>query len=660
MTLQPTTMSIPALSNEKYEASRTDDGRYRLLVEGITDYAIYMLSPTGFITSWNAGAQRFKGYKASEIIGRHFSAFYTDEDRSQGLPERALRISATEGKFENEGWRVRKDGTRFWAYVIIDPIRAPSGELIGFAKITRDLTERRAAEQVLRANQQQFELLINGVTDYAIYMLTPTGEVASWNAGAQRIKGFTPQEVIGTHFSRFYTAEDRAAGEPARALATASAEGRYEKEGLRVRKDGTAFWANVVIDTVRADDGTLLGFAKITRDITAQRETRKALEEARESLFQAQKMDAIGQLTGGVAHDFNNLLMVILSSLQLLRKRVSNDARSMSLLENAVIGAKRGAALTQRMLAFARRQDLVVESIDIPALVAGMTDLLERSLGGAVELETRFPLKLSAVRTDANQLELALLNLVVNARDAMPNGGSIIVAADEFEVAGNSGEAIAPGRYVCLSVTDAGEGMDAATLARASEPFFTTKGVGKGTGLGLPMVRGVAEQSGGRLVLKSEKNHGTTAELWLPCAAGEAVTKPAKLDESPRVIERPLFVLAVDDDSLVLSNTAAMLEDLGHRVLQAASASEALALIEAHADIELLVTDHAMPGMSGADLAKTVKRKSPAIPIIIATGFAELPDGIANDITRLAKPFSQGELELAVSVAMRDAATNSR
>jgi PAS domain S-box-containing protein len=659
MIREPSAEKMPSPPNDGHEASRIDDGRHRLLVESITDYAIYMLSPAGVVTSWNAGAQRFKGYQPNEIIGRHFSAFYTDEDRNDGLPERALRIAATEGKFESEGWRVRKDGTRFWANVVIDPIRLPSGELAGFAKITRDLTERRAAEQILRANQEQFRLLVNGVTDYAIYMLTPSGEIASWNAGAERIKGFTPAEVIGTHFSRFYTPEDRAAGEPARALAIATAEGRYEKEGQRVRKDGTVFWANIVIDAVRAENGSLLGFAKITRDITAQRQSRKALEEARESLFQAQKMDAIGQLTGGVAHDFNNLLMVILSSLELLRKRVSDDARAMSLLENAVIGAKRGAALTQRMLAFARRQDLVVESIDIPKLVAGMSDLLERSLNSAIELEMRFPMKLAAVRTDANQLELAILNLVVNARDAMPNGGSIIVGAEEFEVAVNSGDAIAPGRYVCLSVTDSGIGMVAATLARAAEPFFTTKGVGKGTGLGLPMVRGVAEQSGGRLVLKSEKNRGTTAELWLPCAVDAPAGEPAALEESPRVVERPLFVLAVDDDSLVLRNTAAMLEDLGHRVLQAASASEALGLIDAHAGIELLITDHAMPGISGAELAQTLKSRSHQIPIIIATGFAELPEGIENNLTRLAKPFSQRDLERAVSVAMRSASADS-
>jgi PAS domain S-box-containing protein len=659
MIQQPLTEKLPAPTDNRYDASQTNDARYRLLVESITDYAIYMLSPTGEVTSWNPGAQRFKGYQANEIIGRHFSTFYTAEDRTDGLPERALMIAARDGKFESEGWRVRKDGSRFWAYVVIDPIRLPTGELAGFAKITRDLTERRAAEQALRANQEQFRLLVNGVTDYAIYMLRPTGEISSWNAGAERIKGFMAQEVIGTHFSRFYTPEDRAAGEPARALATALAEGRYEKEGHRLRKDGSVFWAHVVIDTVRAEDGTLLGFAKITRDITTQRESRRALEEARESLFQAQKMDAIGRLTGGVAHDFNNLLMVILGCLELLRKRIGDDARAMSLLENAVTGAKRGAALTQRMLAFARRQELVLASIDIPDLVAGMADLLHRSLGSATDLEMRFPLKLSAVRTDANQLELAILNLVVNARDAMPNGGSIIVSAKEFEVAAKPGEALAPGRYVCLSVSDSGEGMDAATLARASEPFFTTKGVGKGTGLGLPMVRGVVEQSGGRLVLKSEKNHGATAELWLPCASAGPVNKPAEFSAPLHASERPLFVLAVDDDSLVLSSTVAMLEDLGHRVIQAASAGEALTLIGAHQGIELLITDHSMPGMTGAELAEILKEKSAGIPIIIATGFAELPNGIANNLTRLAKPFSQGELELAVGVAMRASRANS-
>jgi PAS domain S-box-containing protein len=645
----------PSVENSRYESAQTVDGRYRLLVEGITDYAIYMLSPTGVVTSWNAGAQRIKGYQAKEIIGRHFSEFYTEEDREKRLPDRALRVAATEGKFESEGWRVRKDGSRFWAYVVIDPIRTPAGELAGFAKITRDLTERRAAEQILRASQEQFRLLVQGVTDYAIYMLTPSGEISSWNPGAERITGFAPAEVIGTHFSRFYTPEDQAAGEPMRALATARAEGRYEKEGLRRRKDGTAFWANVVIDAVRAEDGTLLGFAKVTRDITSQRESRKALEDARETLFQAQKMDAIGQLTGGVAHDFNNLLMVILGSLEILRKRISADPRTISLLENAIAGAKRGRSLTQRMLAFARRQELSVASVDLPALINGMSELLKRSLSSPVELEMRFPLKLSAVRTDSNQLELALLNLVVNARDAMPKGGTIVIAAKEWNVT-KVRDGLAPGRYVCLSVTDSGEGMDAATLARATEPFFTTKGVGKGTGLGLPMVHGVAEQSGGRLILKSEKGHGTTAELWLPSAPESAISRPVTAVEPPPGKIQPLLVLVVDDDNLVLHSTSAMLEDLGHRVLEAPSAAHALKLIDVHRDVDLVITDHVMPGMSGAELADILRRECPTLPIVIATGYAELPEGVADRLIRLAKPFSQSEVERAVSIAMRDSA----
>jgi PAS domain S-box-containing protein len=652
---QPDRESRPSVKNSRFDSSQTHEGRYRLLVESITDYAIYMLSPTGMVTSWNAGAQRFKGYQANEIIGRHFSEFYTEEDRKTGLPERALQTAAAEGKFESEGWRVRKDGSRFWAYVVIDPIRTPAGELAGFAKITRDLTERRAAEQTLRASQQQFRLLVQGVTDYAIYMLTPSGEISSWNLGAERIKGFAPAEVIGTHFSRFYTPEDQAAGEPMRALAAARAQGRYEKEGLRVRKDGTAFWVNVVIDAVHADDGTLLGFAKITRDITMQRDSRKALEDARETLFQTQKMDAIGRLTGGVAHDFNNLLMVILGSLEILRKRISADPRTISLLENAIAGAKRGSALTQRMLAFARRQELSVESIDLPTLINGMSELLERSLSAAVELEMRFPLKLSAVRADSSQLELALLNLVLNARDAMPKGGTIVIAAKERNVTKVQG-GLAAGHYVCLSVTDSGEGMDAATLARATEPFFTTKGAGKGTGLGLPMVHGVVEQSGGRLILKSELGSGTTAELWLPSAPESAISRSVAPVEPPPAKSRPLLVLLVDDDSLVLQSTSAMLEDLGHRVLEASSAADALKLMHAYDNIDLVITDHVMPGVSGAELADILRRTWPTLPIVMATGYAELREGVADRLIRLAKPYSQSEVERAVSVAMRDSA----
>jgi PAS domain S-box-containing protein len=448
-------------------AATTDEGRYRLLVDAIVDYAIYMLDPEGWVTSWNTGAQRFKGYEADEIIGQHFSTFYTDADRLADRPAIALATASREGRFEGEGWRVRKDGSRFWAHVVIDPIRAPDGHLLGYAKITRDLTERKLAEQSLRLSEEQFRLLVQGVSDYAIYMLDPDGIVTNWNAGAQRIKGYLPQEIIGQHFSRFYTEQDRLAGEPRRALEIAEREGRFEKEAVRVRKDGSTFWANVVIDPIRDDTGRLLGFAKVTRDITERRETQRQLDEAREQLFQAQKMEAIGQLTGGIAHDFNNLLMVVLGSLELMRKRLPEGSPLTPLLENAVQGAQRGASLTKRMLAFARRQELDSSPVDTAALVAGMGDLLSRSLGPSFTIESRFPDDLPPALTDANQLEAALLNLAVNARDAMPTGGILTISGrDEAMAAGNT-RRLAPGRYVVLSVADNGEGMDAATLARA-------------------------------------------------------------------------------------------------------------------------------------------------------------------------------------------------
>ncbi|WP_425990018.1 PAS domain S-box protein [Afipia sp. DC4300-2b1] len=638
--------------SNRFEDALTPEGRYRLLVEAVTDYAIYMLDPEGRVTSWNSGAQRFKGYTHDEIIGRHFSQFYGEEDRKAGLPARALEISAREGKFENEGWRIRKDGSRFWAHVVIDPIRSPDGRLVGFAKITRDLTERKAAQDRLRQKEEQFRLLVQSVTDYALYMLDPEGYVSSWNQGAERIKQYRAEEIIGQHFSKFYTEGDRLKGEPQNALATARREGRFEKEGWRVRKDGTQFWANIIIDPIRDETGAIIGFAKITRDITERRETQKALEHAREALAHSQKMDAIGQLTGGIAHDFNNLLMVILGSLELAGKRLPDDARVATLISNATQAAQRGAALTQRMLAFARRQDLDLKPIDIPALVRGMTDLLQSSLGPSVQIETHFPLKLDLVHADANQLEMALLNLAVNARDAMPDGGSIVIAAREETVKPRSRSKLKAGRYVRLSVKDTGEGMDKTTLRRAMEPFFTTKGVGRGTGLGLSMVHGMTEQSGGRFFLKSQKGEGTTAEIWLPAAKATQPAQGGRFIKDGATGTRPLVVLAVDDDGLVLMNTAVMLQDMGHTVFEATSGDQALEILRREPSVDLVITDHAMPRMTGAQLAAAIKAERPDLPVILATGYAELPPGVDANLPKLGKPFRQQELMQAVTAAI--------
>ncbi|SEI55637.1 PAS domain-containing sensor histidine kinase [Pseudomonas sp. NFR16] len=639
---------------ESSQGLLTQDNRYRLLVDAVIDYAIYMIDTDGIVRSWNSGARRIKQYEEAEIVGRSFSLFYTEEDRLAGMPGRALQIAATSGRFEGEGWRVRKDGTRLWALVVIDPIHAPDGTLIGYAKVTRDLTERRLAQEALRNSERQFSLLVQGVTDYALYMLDPTGIITTWNAGAERIKGYSPAEVIGQHYSLFFEPVDADAGRPQHALLTARSEGRFEGQGWRLRKDGTRFLAHVVIDPIRDDDGQFIGFAKITRDITEAVQAQTTLKETREALYQSQKMESIGQLTGGIAHDFNNLLTVILGSLGIVKKRLVDDPKSASLLDNAMAAAQRGSSLTQRMLAFARRQELTPRAVDVGNLIRGMSELLGTSLGANIAVETRFPLRLKPVFVDAGQLEMAIMNLMINARDAMPDGGSVVVSAKEVSLPRVAG-AMRLEEFVCISVSDTGSGMDDATLQRAMEPFFTTKGLGKGTGLGLSMVHGLAAQSGGKLVLSSTAGKGTTAELWLPVSVATP-EQSVPLNEGASDGEArsmPLKVLFVDDDPLVLMSTKAMIEDLGHQVVTANSGDEALTVISDHVDVDLVITDHIMPSMTGTELARHIARLDPALPVIIASGFTDNPTLTTVTTQRLPKPFNQLELARAIASISR-------
>jgi PAS domain S-box-containing protein len=635
--------------DEEKSALLKDEDRYRLLIDSITDYAIYMLDENGYVVSWNPGARRFKGYESPEIIGQHFSRFYTDADRKRGLPALALKAARENGRFEGEGWRVRKDGTRFWVNVVIDPIIDASGNLLGFAKVTRDLTERKGAEDTLRKSEEQFRLLIQSVTDYAIYMLSPDGIITNWNAGAERIKGYTPQEIIGQHFSKFYSPEDVAAGLPQMGLQTARQVGRFEKEGWRYRKDGSKFWASVVIDPIRTPNGELIGYAKITRDMTERKQAQEQLERAREAMAQSQKMDALGQLTGGVAHDFNNLLMAVLGSLELIRKRLPEDPKLKLLLNNAFEGARRGVSLTQRMLSFARRQELSLTAVDVKALVSGMSHILERSLGPLMTIETDIPEGLPSIKADVNQLETALLNLTVNARDAMPQGGTIKISARLVATPPVMGTKALNGECVVLSVNDTGEGMDSDTLARAREPFFTTKGVGKGTGLGLSMVHGMTEQLGGRLRIESLKGKGTSVELWIPLFQGEILPAPVVEVPIAPADAKSLVIVVVDDDQLVLTNTKAMLEDFGHTVIDAISGPAALEVIRKTSRVDLVITDQAMPQMTGMQLAAAIRVDWPNLPILLVSGYAELPSKTAFELPKLAKPFSLDDLEDAVA-----------
>jgi len=374
-------------------------------------------------------------------------------------------------------------------------------------------------------------------------------------------------------------------------------------------------------------------------------------EQALAQLLEAQKMETIGHLTGGVAHDFNNLLMAMLGSLELLKKRVPDDPSVRRLIDNAIKGVDRGAALTQRLLAFARRQELRPATVEIPALVAGMNELLGRVIGTDVTIIEDMAPGLPPVLIDENQLELALLNLAVNARDAMPDGGVITFSAAAVSAADvHAPPGLQPGGYVRLTVADNGIGMDQDVLSRAIEPFYTTKGVGKGTGLGLSMVHGLAAQSGGALALSSRPGEGTRIDLWLPESERQAdVAIPAigpQVDVSA-VTVAPRTVLVVDDDVLVCAGTAAMLEDLGHTVLEAHSGAEALALLQSGRQIDLLITDQLMPKMTGTELIQIVRERWSDLCVILATGYAEQPVGVSpvSNLPRLAKPFRQEELE---------------
>ncbi|KIF83808.1 histidine kinase [Noviherbaspirillum autotrophicum] len=632
---------------------------FQLLVDSVHDYAIYMLNPDGYISSWNRGAERVKGYTADEIIGQHFSRFYTPEEQAAGEPARALQCALDEGKYEREGWRVRKDGARIWVSVMIDPIRDKSGQLLGFAKVTRDITERRAMQEALRESEQRFRLLVQGVTDYALYMLNPEGIISNWNTGAERIKGYRADEVLGSHFSRFYIDEDRQRGLPAHALHVATTEGRFENEGWRVRKDGTHFWAHVVIDAIHAEDGELLGFAKITRDITERRQAAEALEQTRASLAQAQKMEAIGQLTGGVAHDFNNLLTVIVNSLDLLAIKL-NDPVAIRCLSNAQRAAGRGAELTRQLLAFARRQPLRPGAHDLNMLIAGFEPILRRACHELIVFALHLAPEPAMAHVDARLFEGALLNLVINARDAMPDGGLLSISTECVSVDESSRfVSLQPGTYVKVSILDHGTGMPAEVLRRAMEPFFTTKEIGKGTGLGLSQVYGFVTQSGGDVVIHSEVGKGTTVELYLPAADAASLLQSSSA-ASPAVTPVPSAgkVLVVEDESDVLEVSVEIFHSMGYDVITATNGLEAIDVLKHTRDIDVLFTDVVMPkGMSGVDLARFTRKLCPQIKVILASGYP-IPalaeeHGALDEFLFVSKPYRWGELMEKMRDAMR-------
>jgi PAS domain S-box-containing protein len=483
---------------------------------------------------------------------------------------------------------------------------------------------------------ERLRLFIASVADYAIYMLSPTGDVVSWNLGAQRFKGYAPDEIIGKHFSNFYTQEDRAQGVPARALETARTCGKFEAEGWRVRKDGSRFWASVVIDPIRDANGELIGFTKITRDITERKEAAEQLEKAREALFQSQKLDAIGKLTGGVAHDFNNLLNVLTNGLSMLRQQ-TRDADSLRLIDSMEKAAERGSALTRQLLSFARQQPLRPEARDVGRLVTAFETVLRRANRSAVRFEVHVRPRMPPILVDATQFETALLNLVVNARDATADGGLITISANVRDLAHEHVGRLPAGRYIEVSVTDTGAGMPADVASRAVEPFFTTKSPGKGTGLGLSQVYGLTQQSGGDLSIDSRPGHGTTVSMFFPALPAEQ----QPVDLRPNDAET---VLVVDDQPDVLEMVAEIFRTLGFEVLTASDGRAALNVLTREAHIDLLFSDVVMPGMNGIQLANEVKDRFPGMKILLASGYPPPEAGDLKEFDFLAKPFTMAEI----------------
>ncbi|MRX10101.1 PAS domain S-box protein [Pseudoduganella sp. FT25W] len=487
---------------------------------------------------------------------------------------------------------------------------------------------------------ERFRQFIMGVTDYAIYMLSPEGVVVTWNAGAQRFKGYHPDEIIGRHFSMFYTDEDRAAGRPVHALQVARTAGKFEDEGWRVRKDGSRFWASVVIDPIVDPQGELLGFAKITRDITERRVAAEQLERAREALFQSQKLEAIGKLTGGIAHDFNNLLNVIMNGLELLR--LSRDpavhAKSVDTMSRA---AQRGASLTQQLLAFARQQPLRQEAHDAGRVIRSFEAVLRRALPDDMRLHLQLDSDLPQAMLDPTQFESALLNLVVNARDAMEGVGEVQLELAAVTLAAAEVAQLPAGRYVRVVVRDQGTGMTPEVMARAVEPFFTTKEVGKGTGLGLSQVYGLMQQCHGMLTLDSHPGEGTAVSMYFPAVEG------GDLDDENAAAGTEQ-VLLVDDQPEVLETAISLFSHLGYEVLAADNGEQALETLRSNPGIAILFSDVVMPGMSGVELGKAARQEFPDLKIVLASGYVktalrdEMPD--IGNFEMIAKPYRLSDL----------------
>jgi PAS domain S-box-containing protein len=627
-----------------------NERRIELLVAAVTDYAIFMLDPEGVIETWNPGAQRNKGYTADEIIGQHFSVFYPPQDIASEKPARELKQALEAGRFEEEGWRIRKDGSQFWANIIITPVYDETHTLQGFATITRDFTVRRQVDLALRQSEERFRMLVQAVKDYAIFMLDPKGSVVSWNEGAERAKGYKASEIIGQNFSKFYTPEDRASGVPEELIARAGEQGRLEVEGWRVRKDGSRFWADVTLTAIRDEAGKLLGFSKVTRDVTEQRQAEETLRSKQAEINQLQKMEALGRLAGGIAHDFNNLLAGILGCSEAIKLAFTADNPAREDVEIIEKACDHGRQLVQQLMAFSRRQVAAPKVVQLNEIIQSVTPLLQRAMSASIDIHLELDPNLTTIKMDVSQLEQILMNIALNARDAMPANGRLIIRTANVwldETSAVDGLPDRPCKAVELSIRDTGTGMSKDVLEKIFEPFYTTKSPGKGTGLGLSTVYGIIQQNKGGISVYSVPGMGTTFKIFLPVqgpGAGGPTSDSGISSEAPAAYGAEL-ILVVEDDATVLRNTIRALQQKGYSVLSATNAEEAIeSFRKARGKIRLLLTDIIMPGKNGKELADLLVADDPTLKVLFMSGYPAETIGdhglIRGDVALLEKPFN--------------------
>jgi PAS domain S-box-containing protein len=504
---------------------------------------------------------------------------------------------------------------------------------------------------VLHESERQFRLLVEGVTDHALYMLDPNGIVTNWNLGAERIKGYTAGEIVGQHFSCFYPERERGISTPDRDLDAAAKEGRLEAEGWRARKDGSLFWANNVIDAIRNDDGDLIGFANITRDITERREAEIALQKAQIQRDFALKMEALGQLTGGVAHDFNNLLMIVSGHLRTIKRLVAHDAKGARAAAAMELAAQRGEALTRQLLTFSRRQTLNPIVAAIGERIEAVRAMLAPSVGTSALLVTNIPPNTWAVKIDVSEFELALVNIALNCRDAMPRGGVITISAENVQLKSEQTPDNLAGDFVGLTIADTGSGIAADILPRVFDPFFTTKKGSSGTGLGLSQVHGFAHQSGGTVVIDSELGRGTRITLYLPRADA---SPEAAAGDTIAASDVTGLALLVEDNPDVAEVTVTLLEELGYQVHAVEDAQSALDAVE-RCKFDLVVSDIVMPGaMDGLSLARALHASHADLPVVLVTGYSDTAALAGTEFVVLRKPYQLADLSRSVERVIAD------